>query len=58
MTEGTTTTWGYNDRSEVTSESEALPGPVLLPPYANAFTYDHIGNRLTVSVKPSTVGRS
>jgi RHS repeat-associated protein len=49
MTGGTTTTWGYNDRGEVNSESEALPGPVALPLLENGFTYDGIGNRLTAT---------
>ncbi|MCX6856556.1 MAG: hypothetical protein NTV80_16815 [Verrucomicrobia bacterium] len=49
MTQGTVSIWGYNDRSEVTSESEALPGPVMLPTYQNAFSYDSIGNRLNAT---------
>jgi len=52
--DGSTWTWGYNDRSEVTSshrfERDATQYPaahVEVPPFAETYAFDDIGNRKT-----------
>jgi len=54
--DGSTWTWGYDDRSEVTSSHrfERVPnqnGPVEVTPFAETYAFDDIGNR-TSSTSP------
>jgi len=47
--DGSTWTWGYTDRGEVTSAIRKQPGGTAVPPLAASYTFDDIGNRKTSS---------
>ncbi len=47
--DNTAWSWGYNDRSEVTSAARQFPDGVASPLEAYAFNYDAIGNRITAT---------
>lgn len=52
---GLDTVWGYNDRSELTSESSKLGGTsTTLAGRDDAYDFDHIGNRKSVTRNGST----
>ncbi len=52
---GLDTAWGYNDRSELTSESSKLGGTsTTLAGRDDAYDFDHIGNRKSVTRNGST----
>ncbi|RYD85565.1 MAG: hypothetical protein EOP84_02075, partial [Verrucomicrobiaceae bacterium] len=45
--DGSSWTYGYNDRSEVTSATRKTATGTDVPQFASGYTYDGIGNRLT-----------
>ena len=47
--DGSTWTWGYTERGEVTSAIRKQPDGTAVPPLAASYTFDDVGNRKTSS---------